>query len=36
MSFAGDRSYIHGFTGNRRAVADMPKDLSAVAPGMGL
>jgi predicted transglutaminase-like cysteine proteinase len=36
MSFAGERSYIHGFASNSRAVADMPKDLSAVAPGMGL
>lgn len=36
MSFAGERSYIHGFAANSRAVADMPKDLSAVAPGMGL
>lgn len=36
MSFTGERSYIHGFAGNSRAVADMPKDLSAVAPGMGL
>lgn len=36
MSFAGGRSYIHGFAGNSRAVADMPKDLAAVAPGLGL
>jgi predicted transglutaminase-like cysteine proteinase len=27
---------IMSFTGETRAVADMPKDLSAVAPGMGL
>lgn len=36
MSFAGERSYIHGFASNGRAVADMPKNLSAVAPGSGL
>lgn len=36
MSFTGERSYIHGFASNSRAVADMPKDLSAVAPGMGM
>lgn len=36
MSFAGERSYIHGFAGNSRAVAAMPKDLAAVAPGSGM
>lgn len=35
MSFTGERSYIHGFASNSRAVADMPDDLAAVAPGMG-
>lgn len=36
MSFAGTKSFIHGFSGNSRAVADMPRDLSVVAPGSGL
>lgn len=36
MSFTGERSYIHGFASNSRAVADMPTDLSSVAPGIGL
>lgn len=36
MSFTGERSFIHGFAGNSKAVADMPKDLASVAPGVGL
>jgi predicted transglutaminase-like cysteine proteinase len=36
MSFAGSRSFIHGFAGGNKAVAAMPKDLSAVAPGVGM
>jgi predicted transglutaminase-like cysteine proteinase len=36
MSFAGERSYIHGFSGGSTAIAAMPKDLSLVAPGSGL
>ena len=36
MSFAGDRSYIHGFAAGTTNIADIPKDLSAVAPGSGL
>ncbi len=35
MSFAGSKNYIHGFASSRN-VADMPKDLSTVAPGSGM
>lgn len=33
MSFAGSKSYIHGFAGGSVSVANMPKDLSAISPG---
>lgn len=36
MSFSGEKSFIHGFTGNSRNMAAMPKDLSTVAPGLGM
>lgn len=36
LSFAGGKSYIHGFNAGSRAVAAMPKDLSAVSPGSGM
>lgn len=36
MSFAGSKNYIHGFASSSRNVAAMPKDLSLVAPGIGL
>lgn len=36
MSFAGGRNYIHGFAAGSTAVAAMPRDLSAVAPGLGM
>lgn len=36
MSFAGSRNYIHGFAAGSTAVAAMPRDLSSVAPGLGM
>ncbi len=33
MSFAGDKSYIHGFAAGTTALAAMPKDLASVTPG---
>jgi predicted transglutaminase-like cysteine proteinase len=36
MSFAGGKNYIHGFAAGSTAVAAMPRDLSAVAPGLGM
>jgi predicted transglutaminase-like cysteine proteinase len=36
MSFAGSKNYIHGFAAGSTAVAAMPRDLSAVAPGLGM
>lgn len=36
MSFAGGKNFIHGFASGTRSVAAMPKDLSAVAPGVGM
>jgi predicted transglutaminase-like cysteine proteinase len=36
MSFAGGKSYIHGFAAGSTVVADMPKDLSRVHPGVGI
>jgi predicted transglutaminase-like cysteine proteinase len=36
MSFAGSKNYIHGFAAGSTAVAAMPPDLSAVAPGLGM
>ena len=36
MSFTGDRNYIHGFAAGSTAVAAMPRDLSSVAPGLGM
>ncbi len=36
MSFAGSKNYIHGFAAGSTAVAAMPGDLSAVAPGLGM
>lgn len=35
MSFAGSKSYIHGFASGSRSVATTP-DLASVAPGMGM
>jgi predicted transglutaminase-like cysteine proteinase len=35
VSFAGGKSYIHGFEGQRSDIAQMPADLSAVSPGIG-
>lgn len=36
MSFAGTKNYIHGFAAGSTSVAAMPRDLSAVAPGLGM
>lgn len=36
MSFVADKSYIHGFEGQRSSVAGMPADLSSVSPGEGV
>lgn len=36
MSFAGTRSYVHGFAGGRSTKTAMPTDLSAVVPGSGI
>jgi predicted transglutaminase-like cysteine proteinase len=36
MSFAGTKNYIHGFAAGSTAVAAMPRDLAAVAPGLGM
>nr|WP_314262520.1 transglutaminase-like cysteine peptidase [uncultured Devosia sp.] len=36
MSFAGAGNFIHGFESGARDVADMPADLSAIAPGSGI
>ena len=36
MSFSASRNYIHGFAAGGTAVAAMPRDLSSVAPGLGM
>jgi predicted transglutaminase-like cysteine proteinase len=33
MSFVGNKSYLHGYKSNRVDIADMPVELTAVAPG---
>lgn len=36
LSFSGEKSYIHGFAAGSTALASMPKDISAIAPGTAL
>ncbi|MDB5562948.1 MAG: hypothetical protein JWN11_2366 [Hyphomicrobiales bacterium] len=36
MSFVGGKSYIHGFTSQRPAMASLPMDLNSVMPGEGV